>query len=111
VATASWVLARLLLLARGPYRLDEQEAKIWMGRHAMALTELRTVEGVEVSRLGSAASHAREWDWLIEVHCVNSEDARRTAEAREFRDLMAELRQLGPQPRVVLVSGPESPTG
>jgi hypothetical protein len=36
---------------------------------------------------------------------------RRTAEAREYRHLMAELRQLGLQPRVVLVSGTESPTG
>jgi hypothetical protein len=96
-------IVRLMLFIRRPYHLSEQEGEAWMRGQAVPLAQAATVESVEVSRLhGPGSQGGRDWDWLIEMHCADAEAARQAARAEACRDLVADLRLLGMQPRLVL---------
>jgi lactam utilization protein B len=91
-----------MLFARRPYHLSEEEADRWMRSQVTALTRSAAASGVQVSRLRAPASRAGEWDWLIEMHFDDADDAVRAAHVDACRDFVADLRLLGMSPRLVL---------
>jgi hypothetical protein len=96
-------IVRLMLFIRRPYHLSEQEGDAWMRAQAAPLAQAATVQSVQVSRLhGPGSPGGGDWDWLIEMHCEDAEAARHAARAKACRDLVADLRLLGMQPRLVL---------
>jgi len=96
-------IVRLMLFVRRPYHLSEQEADNWLHGQAASLARTATVQSVHVSRIHSPGSDGgRDWDWLIEMYCQDAEAAGQAARAEACRDLMADLRLLGMQPRLVL---------
>jgi hypothetical protein len=96
-------IVRLMLFVRRPYHLSEQEGDAWMHGQAVPLAQAATVESVHVSRLhGPGPQGGHDWDWLIEMHCEDAEAARQAARAEACRDLVADMRLLGMQPRLVL---------
>jgi hypothetical protein len=96
-------IVRLMLFVRRPYHLSEQEGDAWMRGQAEPLAQAATVQSVQVSRLhGSGSQGGSDWDWLIEMHCEDAEAARQAARGEACRDLVADLRLLGMQPRLVL---------
>jgi hypothetical protein len=99
----------LLLFARRPYHLSDEEADNWMRLQAASLARTEAVTSVEVSRLQSPAARAAAgWDWLIEMHLAHAEAAAGVARDRACRDLVADLRLLGMHPSLVLVDGTRS---
>jgi hypothetical protein len=108
VADDDRAIARLMLFVRRPYHLSEQEAHRWMQAEVAPLVQSESVRGVQVSRLQAPAVRGTgEWDWLIEVHYDDAEDAGRAARQEVCRDLVADLRLLGMQPRLVLADASE----
>jgi hypothetical protein len=99
---------RLMLFVRRPYVLSEAEAALWMREQAAPLARAGAVERVELIRLRSpAVSGGADCEWLIEMHCRHREDAVRAARDRTCRELVADLRLLGMQPRLVVADGNE----
>jgi hypothetical protein len=97
-------IARLLLFARRPYHLSDEEADGWIRRQTTALDGIAAVTGIELSRI-TAPSAGAAWDWLIEMHLERPEDAAVAARDSACRQLVAELRLLGMNPSLVLVDG------
>jgi hypothetical protein len=96
----------LLLFARRPYHLSDEEADSWMRTQAASLVRAEAVTGVQLSRLQSpAARQGSGWDWLIEMQLTRAEDAAGVARDQACRDLVADLRLLGMHPNLVLVDG------
>lgn len=96
-------MARLLLFVRRPYHLSEDEADRWMLEETAALGGAEGVDRILVSRLQNPALHGgNEWDWLIEMHCRDGEEASRAARDDAVRELVADLRLLGMGPRLVM---------
>jgi hypothetical protein len=91
-----------MLFARRPYHLTQEEADRWMRSQAASLTRSAATSGAHVSRLRAPASPAADWDWLIEMHFDDADDAVRAAHIDACRDLVADLRLLGMSPRLVL---------
>ena len=101
-----------MLLVRRPYVLSEQEAIRWMREQATALATVGAVERVELTRLQSPAlSSGLDCEWLIEMHCARVQDAGRVACDDACRALVADLRLLGMQPRLVVADGIEQIEG
>jgi hypothetical protein len=98
-------IARLMLFARRPYHLSEQEADRWMRTQAAGLVQSAAVGRVQVSRLRHPGARASDWDWLIEMHFDDAADASRAAREQACRDLVADLRLLGMRPSLVLADG------
>jgi len=96
----------LLLFARRPYHLSDEEADGWMRGQAASLSDAPGVAGVELSRLKSPSARAgASWDWLIEMHLEHPEDAAGAVRDAVCQDLVADLRLLGMHPRLVLADG------
>jgi hypothetical protein len=95
----------LLLFARRPYHLSDEEAHGWMSSQAASLASTPFVTSVDLSRLRSASARDAGWDWLIEMHLARAEDAAGAARGQACRDLVADLRLLGMNPSLVLVDG------
>ena len=92
-----------MLFVRRPNVLSEEEADRWMRDQAAPLAGATGVDRVEVTRLQTPALRGgHDWDWLIEMHCARGEDASSAARDHACRDLVADLRLLGMQPRLVL---------
>ena len=72
---------------------------------AAPLADTAAVESVRLSRLQAPAAGGGDWDWLIEFHCRGAEDARRAARDEVLREMVADLRLLGMNPRLVLADG------
>jgi hypothetical protein len=101
-------VARLMLFVRRPYALSEEEAARWMREQAAPLAAVSAIERVELIRLQAPAlSGGADCEWLIEMHCARGEDAARAARDAACRDLVADLRLLGMQPRLVVADGNE----
>jgi hypothetical protein len=93
----------LLLFARRPYHLSDKEADGWMRNQAASLSVAPGVARVELSRVQSPSARAgASWDWLIEMHLEHAGDASEAARDAVCRDLVADLRLLGMNPRLVL---------
>jgi hypothetical protein len=96
----------LLLFARRPYHLSDEEADTWMRTQAASLVRADAVTSVHLSRLQNPVALAGgSWDWLIEMHLAHAEDAVGAARDQACRDLVADLRLLGMHPSLVLVDG------
>ena len=79
-----------------------------MREQAVPLARAGTVERVELIRLGTPALHGgADCEWLIETYYEQAEDAARAARSRSCRELVADLRLLGMQPRLVVADGDE----
>jgi hypothetical protein len=95
-----------MLFVRRPYHLSDDEADRWMRKQAAPLADAAAVESIHISRLHApAARGGGDWDWLIEFHCRGAEDASRAAREEVLRDMVADLRLLGMNPRLVLADG------
>jgi hypothetical protein len=102
-------VARLLLFVGRPSALSETEAVRWMREQVAPLAGMESVRRVEVTRLQAPALRgAKDWQWLIEMHCDRGEDALRAARDEACRDLLADLRLLGMQPSLVVADGTDS---
>jgi hypothetical protein len=97
-----------MLFVRRPHVLSGDEAARWMREQATPLASLGAVERIEMTRLEPPALRGTEWHWLIEMHCETGEDAGRAARHETCRELIADLRLLGMQPRLVVADGTES---
>jgi hypothetical protein len=96
----------LLLFARRPYHLSDEEADSWIRTQAASLAGAEAVTSVYLSRLHSPAARTGvSWDWLIEMHLACAEDAAGAARGQACRDLVADLRLLGMKPSLVLADG------
>jgi hypothetical protein len=105
-------VARLLLFVRRPAVLSDSEAADWMREQAEPLARASSVDRVELIRLRAPGSHeVADCEWLIEMHCERGEDAARAARDDACRDLVADLRLLGMQPRLVVADGNEPLAG
>jgi hypothetical protein len=101
-------VARLMLFVRRPYVLSEQEAVRWIREQAVPLARITPVDRVEITRLQTPALRGcTDSEWLIEMHCRRAEDAVRAARDDACRELVADLRMLRMQPRLVLADGTE----
>jgi hypothetical protein len=77
-----------------------------MREQVAPLARMEPVRRVEVTRLQSPALRGgRDWQWMIEMHCEDGEDAARAARDEACRDLVADLRLLGMHPSLVLADG------
>jgi hypothetical protein len=95
-----------MLFVCRPYHLSDDEADRWMRSQAAPLVDAAAVDSVRLSRLQApAAWGGGDWDWLIEFYCRGAEEARRTAREEVLRDMVADLRLLGMNPRLVLADG------
>ena len=100
-------VARLMLFVRRPYALSEAEAACWMREQAAPLATA-SAERVELTRLQAPALHGgADCEWLVEIHFGRGEDAARAARDEACRALVADLRLLGMQPRLVVADGTE----
>jgi hypothetical protein len=96
-------MARLIVLVQRPYHLSTEEADHWIRGQVAALAKDDAVRRVDLTLLQSVAPGCgRGWDWLIELHCDRGQDASRAAASSAWRELLADLRQLGMRPSVVL---------
>jgi hypothetical protein len=101
-----------MLFVRRPYMLSDDEAVRWMREQAATVAEMRAVERVELVRLQSPALRGgADCEWLVEMHCASGEDAGRAACHDTCRELIADLRLLGMQPRLVVADGAEAIEG
>jgi hypothetical protein len=101
-------VARLMLFVRRPYALSQEEASRWMREQAASLASASAIERIELIRLQAPAlGGAADCEWLIEMHCRCREDAASAARDAACRDLVADLRLLGMQPRLVVADGSE----
>ena len=97
-----------MLFVRRPYALSQEEASRWMREQAAPLATTNGVERVELIRLQAPAlGRGADCEWLIEIHCERADDAARAARDAVCRDLVADLRLLGMQPRLVVADGSE----
>jgi hypothetical protein len=97
-----------MLFVRRPSSLSEDEAVRWMRGQAAPLAAMSHVDRVEVTRLQTPALRGgTDWQWLIEMHCDDGEDASNAARDPACRDLVADLRLLGMQPVLVVADGTE----
>jgi hypothetical protein len=104
-------VARLMLFVRRPYVLSEAEAASWMREQAAPLATA-SARRVELTRLQAPALHGgADCDWLVEMHFGRGEDAARAARDEACRDLVAALRLLGMQPRLVVADASEPVEG
>ncbi|HZA67869.1 MAG TPA: hypothetical protein VE592_13010 [Geminicoccaceae bacterium] len=88
-----------MLFLRRPYRLSDEEAVRWMREQAAPLARVSGVERVDLTRLQAPALHGgSDWQWLIEMHCRDGQDASRAARDKTCRELVADLRLLGLAP-------------
>jgi hypothetical protein len=95
-----------MLFVRRPYHLSDDEADRWIRIQAAPLAGAAAVDSVRLSRLQApAARGGGDCDWLIEFHCRGAEEARRAARDEVLRDMIADLRLLGMNPRLVLADG------
>jgi hypothetical protein len=95
-----------MLFVRRPYHVSQDEADRWMRAQAAPLARAATIDSVHVSRLQApTARGGSDWDWLIELHCRGVEEAGLAAREEALRDMVADLRLLGMNPRLVLVDG------
>jgi hypothetical protein len=95
-----------MLFVRRPFHLSEEEAAHWMRERAGPLAIASAVDRVELIRLQAPAVRGvADCEWLIEMHCERGEDAARAARDDACRDLIADLRLLGMQPRLVIADG------
>jgi hypothetical protein len=101
-------MARLMLFVRRPYTLSQEEASRWMREQVTPLATTNGIERVDLIHLETPALRGgANCEWLIEMHCRCGEDAARAARDRACRDLVADLRLLGMQPRLVVADGSE----
>ena len=97
-----------MLFVRRPSALSQEEASRWMREQAAPLAGTNGVERVELFRLQAPAlGGTADCEWLIEMHCRFGEDAARAARDAVCRELVADLRLLGMQPRLVVADGHE----
>jgi hypothetical protein len=79
-----------------------------MREQAAPLAGMESVSRVEMTRLQAPALRGgSDWQWLIEMHCAQGEDAVRAARDEICRDLVADLRLLGMQPSLILADSTE----
>ena len=96
-------MARLVVLWMRPYHPSAEEAQDWVSREAIRLLALDAVERAKLTRLENASvRHARDWDWMLEPHLARGADHAACAEAAPYAECVAELRQLGLRPTVLL---------
>ena len=101
-------MVRLLLFVGRPNALSEREAARWMREQVAPLARMEPVTRVEVTRLQAPALRGgRDWQWLIEMHCDDGEDAARAARDEVCRDFVSDLRLLGMRPSLVVADGTE----
>ena len=104
-------VARLMLFVRRPYVLSEAEAARWIREQAAPLATA-SARRVELTRLQAPALYGgADCDWLVEMHFGRGEDAARAARDEACRDLVADLRLLGMQPRLVVADATEPVEG
>ena len=97
-----------MLFVRRPRGLSEVDAARWVREQAAPLARASAVDRVELIRLQAPAPRGGvDCEWLIEMHCARGEDAARAARDGACRDLVADLRLLGMQPRLVVADGNE----
>lgn len=99
-------MARVLVLWTRPYHLSAEEAQTWAQEQASRFRRLDGVERAELTRLQSAsARHARDWDWMLELHLTPGADGAAFMDAAPCAEWLAELRLLGLRPTVLLADG------
>jgi hypothetical protein len=104
-------MVRLMLFVSRPYSLSAEQAVRWMHEQAAPLAATGA-ERVELIRLGApGVDGGSDCEWLIEMHYRRVEDAAGAARNGPCRDLIADLRLLGMQPRLVVADTGEPVEG
>jgi hypothetical protein len=96
-------VARLMVLWTRPSHLTAEEAERWARDEVRRLLSADTVQGAELTRLGSAsARHGSDWDWLLELEI--DLPARTTVDHGPCAEWLGDLRLLGMRPTVLLAA-------
>jgi hypothetical protein len=96
---------RLIVLVRSPYHLSPAEAEDWLRGQACELGAVVGVQRAVLSRLATPSERSStHWSWLIELHCEAPGGVQQAVEDRAWKVILGDLRLLGMQPSVALVT-------
>jgi hypothetical protein len=108
VPAALIVMARVLLLCCTPPRLQPQEARAFASRELRRLEDAGVVRGVSLASLRRTPWRwAREWDWMAEIHLDHDGDWAALTSARQWDELLGDLRLVGMRPTLLVADAPE----